>query len=124
MWNRSELLIMNNMLFMTLTLPVRWTIPVFFLIFLIAAYPANTRAQCHNWTATATLVTSSSCAGNGSFVVTISGPDAANLSNLQYGIPLNANGFSVPLNNSPSFANIPAGGFQVSVLGECGGTIV
>lgn len=109
---------------MTLTFPGQRRLLVFFLVLLIAACPANILAQCHNWTASATLVTSSSCAGNGSFVVTLSGPDVANLTNIQYGIPISANGFSVPLNNSPSFTGIPTGTFQVSVLGECGGTIV
>lgn len=109
---------------MTSTSPLQRLLPVSLLILLITAYATNTLAQCRNWTATATLLTSSSCAGNGGFAVTLSGPDAANLSNIQYGIPISANGFSVPLNNSSSFTSIPPGGFQVSVLGECGGTIV
>ena len=91
-------------------------------IFLLS--PLVTNAQCHNWSIQGNLITSSLCAANGSFNITVSGPDAANLTNLQYGIALGANGFSVPLNSSSLFSNIPPGTYQVSMLATCGGTIV
>ncbi len=91
---------------------------------LMMVLPGTLWAQCNNWSISAHLIAASSCAGNGSSGVTISGPDAANITNLQYGIPLSANGFSVPLNNSSTFSNIPAGAYPVSVVGTCSGNFV
>lgn len=80
-------------------------------------------AQCNNWSISAQLVTASTCASNGTFAVTLSGPDVANLTNIQYGIPI-TNGYSVALNNSPNFSSIPPGTFTVSAVANCGGTQV
>src|SRR5690606_13286247 len=70
------------------------------------------------------MVSGSNCAASGSFSVTASGADAANLSNIQYGIPLQPNGFSVPLNASALFQNIPSGNYPVSAIAQCGGSYV
>ncbi len=88
------------------------------------AMPLNVLSQCNNWSIASHLIASSSCAGNGSFSVTLSGTDLANLTDIQYGIPLSANGFSVPLNNAATFNNIPAGTYQVSAVAMCNGTYV
>lgn len=101
--------------------PVR---PYLIALLLLLSDTFRLSAQCTDWSISAQLVTSSTCAGNGTFNVTISGPDAANLSNIQYGIPIAANGFSVPLNNSASFSSIPPGIYQVSAVASCGGTFV
>lgn len=98
--------------------PVR---PYLIALLLLLSDTFRLSAQCTDWSISAQLVTSSTCAGNGTFNVTISGPDAANLSNIQYGIPIAANGFSVPLNNSASFSSIPPGIYQVSAVASCGG---
>src|SRR4051812_5206168 len=90
---------------------------VFILCFFLSTYQPF--AQCANWTISPQLITSSLCGANGSFSVVVSGADAANLSNLQFGIPLNANGFSVPLNNSASFSSIPSGTYTVSCIATC-----
>jgi len=105
---------------MTQLLPFRIK-PVLLFLVLLLCYKGN--AQCNNWSASAQLVTASSCASNGTFNVTLSGPDVANLSNIQYGIPI-TNGYSVALNNSPNFSSIPPGTYQVSVVANCGGTQV
>lgn len=81
-------------------------------------------AQCSSWSAKATVTASSTCAANASFTVTLTGPDVSNLSNIQYGIPLGPDGFSVPLNNSATFNNIPSGIYQVAVVATCGGALV
>ncbi len=81
-------------------------------------------AQCTDWQAKATLAAGSTCVANGAFNVSLSGNDAANLSNLRYGIALTPSGFSVPLNSSPSFSGIPPGTYQVSVVAMCGGSYV
>ncbi len=95
-----------------------------FIFLAIIAVPLRSAGQCSAWSATATLTASASCAANGSFTVSLLGPDAANLTNIRYGIPISPNGFSVPLNSSPSFTGIPGGVYQVSVVADCGGTIV
>lgn len=94
------------------------------LCLLLLVLPGRIVAQCNNWNITAQLISGSTCAANGGFSVTVSGPDAPNMANLQYAIPLNANGFSVPLNGSSVFSNIPPGTYQVSALGQCGGTYI
>src|ERR1043165_4701420 len=81
-------------------------------------------AQCSNWRASAQLTAAATCASNGSFTVTLSGPDVANLSNIQHGIPLSPNGYSVPLNSSAGFSGVPPGTYQVSVVADCNGTPV
>lgn len=94
-------------------------------LFLMTLFPtAGLKAQCHNWSISAQMVSASTCAANGVFQVTVNGPDAPNLSNLQYGIPLTAGGFSVPLNNSSTLSSIPPGTYQVSAVASCGGTLV
>lgn len=95
-----------------------------YLFVVLVIWPLKASPQCNNWTVVAHLIASSSCAGNGSFAVTLAGADTVNLSNIQYGIPLSANGFSIPLNNSPVFNNIPGGTFQVSAVATCGGNYV
>lgn len=98
---------------------------VFTLIALLPNLLANSlSAQCSNWTAAAQLTTASICAANGSFSVSLSGPDVAGLSNIQYGIPLTASGFTVPLNNSPNFSAIPPGTYLVSIVANCGSGMV
>jgi|GEM_PF-1535177 len=95
--------------------------------FIIAIWwvPASaTFAQCNDWSISAQVVSSSTCAANGSIQVTASGPDAANLTNIQYGIPLGNNGFSIPLNNSASLVSIPQGAYSVSAVATCNGTLV
>lgn len=89
-----------------------------------ACLPVKLFAQCNNWTTTAQLITASTCAANGSFSVSVSGPDAGNLTNLQYAIPLAPNGFSVAPNNASTFNNIPPGTYTVSTLATCGGNVV
>ncbi len=80
-------------------------------------------AQCTNWTIGSRLINQSSCASSGSFEIELNGPDAANLSLIQYGIAAPpGGGISVPLNNSPVFTAMPAGTFEVSVVAYCGGT--
>lgn len=81
-------------------------------------------AQCTNWTISSHIISGSTCAANGSFSISISGPDAVNLSNLQYAIPLTSSGFSVTPNNSSTFNNIPPGTYQVSCIATCGGNLV
>jgi gliding motility-associated-like protein len=96
-----------------------------FITFLACLFMAQrSRAQCSNWKASAQLTAASTCASNGSFNVTLSGPDVANLSNIQYGIPISPNGFSVPLNSSPNFTSVPPGSYQVSVVADCNGSPV
>jgi gliding motility-associated-like protein len=92
------------------------------LALLLGAMPAT--AQCLNWSAKAQLTTASTCASNGAFSVTLSGPDVANLSNIQFGIPIAANGYSVPLNSSPNFTGVPPGSYTVSVVADCNGNPV
>lgn len=82
----------------------------------------KSRAQCSDWNISAQVITGSNCAAGGAFSVTVSGTDAANLSHIQYGIPLQPNGFSVPLNNSALFQNIASGSYQVSAIAQCGGS--
>ena len=96
-------------------------IPIF-LIFTF--FSGRCFGQCSNWYITTTVNAASSCSANAGFTVNLAGPDAANITNLQYGIPLGANGYGVPLNNSNVFSNMPAGYFQVSAVGSCGGNIV
>ncbi len=84
----------------------------------------NAHAQCNNWRPVATVITGANCTANGRFSVALTGPDAANLTNIQYGIPLTGSGFSVPLNNSALFTGIPPSTFTVSVVAQCGGTLV
>ncbi|MBS1689559.1 MAG: hypothetical protein JSS96_12600, partial [Bacteroidetes bacterium] len=81
-------------------------------------------AQCNNWNTTANLTLASTCAANGSFNVKISGPDSVNLTSIQYGIPVSASGYTVPLNNSPVFTGVPAGTYTVSTVATCAGTLV
>jgi gliding motility-associated-like protein len=95
-----------------------------FISILTIAIPGRSLAQCSSWSASATLTAASSCAANGAFTVSLSGSDVANLSNIQYGIPLAPNGFALPLNSSPNFNNIPPGTYQVSVVADCGGVPV
>jgi len=95
-----------------------------FFALLLLITPARISAQCYNWGASATLTAASFCAANGTFTVSLSGPDVANLTNIQYGIPIAPNGFSVPLNSSPNFTGIPPGTYQVSVVAACGGSPV
>ncbi|MEO6832029.1 MAG: hypothetical protein ABI378_06775, partial [Chitinophagaceae bacterium] len=100
---------------------------IFFCLWLTAlCIVGNTKiqAQCSNWSISAQLTAAASCASNGAFSVTLHGIDVANLSNIQYGIPIAANGFSLPLNTSPNFTSIPPGVYQVSVVANCGSTIV
>jgi len=81
-------------------------------------------SQCNNWNTTANLTLASTCAANGSFNVKISGPDSANLTSIQYGIPVSASGYTVPLNSSPVFSGVPAGTYTVSTVATCSGTLV
>src|SRR5690606_14964388 len=46
--------------------------------------------------------------------------DVPNLSNIQFGIPIQPNGFSMPLNNAALFQNMPPGIYQVSAVAQCG----
>ncbi|PZF70896.1 T9SS type B sorting domain-containing protein [Taibaiella soli] len=94
------------------------------LLFLFAAVISfKGKAQCNNWSISTQLVTAATCASNATFSLTVSGPDSANLTNIQYGIPL-TNGYSVALNNSPNFGGIPPGTYTVSAVATCGGTQV
>lgn len=88
--------------------------------------PCNHRllAQCNNWNINAQLVSSSTCAANGNIQVLLSGTDVGNLSNIQYGIPIAGNGFSVPLNNSNNFYSVPPGTYQISAVAQCNGSLV
>jgi gliding motility-associated-like protein len=79
------------------------------------------QAQCSDWQARATVTAASGCVASGAFTVSLTGPDVANLSNIRYGIPASAGGFSVPLNSSSAFSGIPPGTYQVSVVAMCGG---
>jgi gliding motility-associated-like protein len=99
----------------------------FYLLYLVLAFlitPFAAFAQCSDWYITAQITSASTCTANGNFSVSVAGPDASNITNLQYAIPISANGFSVPLNNSASFSGIPPGTYQVSAVGSCGGTFV
>ncbi len=96
--------------------------PLFCLLFLLGnIFPAISIAQCDNWKISPTLITTSLCAANGGFNVVLSGADASNVTNLQYGIPITPGGFSVPLNNAATFSNIPPGTYTVSAIGKCNG---
>lgn len=95
-------------------------VSILFFVFM----PCITWAQCNNWSISAQLVNVATCAGNGGFNVTLSGPDVPNLSNIQYGIATMPNGFSVPLNNSANFSNMPPGTYQVSAVAMCGGSYI
>ena len=77
-----------------------------FLLLVVLWVPYRATGQCIAWSATAQLTAAATCAANGSFTVTLLGPDAANLTNIRYGIPISPNGFSVPLNGSPNFSGI------------------
>ncbi|XZF16371.1 gliding motility-associated C-terminal domain-containing protein [Chitinophagaceae bacterium MMS25-I14] len=97
---------------------------LFLLIYVTFFKPTHCAAQCNDWTISASLLAGSSCAANGSFSVSLSGTDVPNLTNIKYGIPLTAGGFSVPLNNSSVFNNIPPGTYEVSAVADCGGNSV
>lgn len=99
---------------------IRPILLLFVLLTLLFHRAQPAAAQCANWSATAHLVAGATCAGNGSFTVQLQGPDAVNLTNVQYGIPLSVSGFSVPLSSSPTFTSMPPGTFQVSVVATCG----
>lgn len=106
---------------MSLLLPFR---RMSFLLLLGIALCVRAGGQCSDWSAQASVSASSLCAASGGFNVSLHGGDVANLSNIRYGVPLTATGFSVPLNSSPAFTGIPAGTFQVSVVASCNGTFV
>ncbi len=96
---------------------------VLFISVLLCMHPFFALAQCTDWTIGSRLINQSSCASSGSFEIELHGPDAANLSLIQYGIAAPpGGGISVPLNNSPIFTAMPAGTFEVSVVAYCGGT--
>jgi gliding motility-associated-like protein len=99
---------------------------LFFFLYLIVYTSAHDPAiaQCTNWSISAQLITSSTCAGNGGFSVSLSGADAVNLTHIQYGIAASANSYTVPLNNSNVFSTVPPGTYTVSVVALCGGNYV
>lgn len=94
------------------------------LLLLMYAGAVQCTAQCNNWSISAGLVTSATCASNGSFRVLLHGPDTANLSSLQFGVPLTNDSLSVPLHASRDFQFIPPGTYQVSAVGYCNGQLV
>ncbi|MBS1645369.1 MAG: gliding motility-associated C-terminal domain-containing protein [Bacteroidetes bacterium] len=97
---------------------------VLFLGILILFYSSKSFAQCSNWGISVNTVTTATCAANGSFVVKMHGTDVANLSNIEFGIPTQPNGFSVPLNSDSNFRSIPQGTISVTAIASCGGTNV
>ncbi|PZF70897.1 T9SS type B sorting domain-containing protein [Taibaiella soli] len=103
---------------MARSIPVRIKSVLLFLFAAVISFKGI--AQCNNWSISAQAVTPSTCSSSGTFSVTLSGADVANLTNVQYGIPL-TNGFSVALNNSPNFSSIPPGTYPVNVVADCGG---
>src|SRR5688572_27010475 len=94
---------------------ITWLLPCVCFLFL----PFCLNAQCSNWTLSATNIKPSECVANGSFSVALAGTDLANLTNIQYSIPLTQGGFSVLANSSPHFSNIPPGTFTVKVDATC-----
>jgi len=90
------------------------------LLMLLLGY-SRSKAQCTDWGIKAQLTSASTCAANAGFTVSIYGPDAANLTNVQYSIPTTPSGFFVPPNNSSSFSNIPPGTYTVSAIADCNG---
>ncbi|MGN6477860.1 MAG: hypothetical protein ACTHKV_11580, partial [Flavipsychrobacter sp.] len=90
------------------------------LLILLLGY-SRSKAQCTDWGIKAQLTSASTCAANAGFTVSIYGPDAANLTNIQYSIPTTPSGFFVPPNNSSSFSNIPPGTYTVSAIADCNG---
>ncbi|HTN47369.1 MAG TPA: gliding motility-associated C-terminal domain-containing protein [Flavipsychrobacter sp.] len=99
---------------------------LFFFLYFIVYNSANNPAiaQCTNWNISTQLITGSTCAGNGGFSVSVSGIDAANLAQIQYGIAASPNGYTVPLNNSNVFSGVPPGTYTISVVALCGGKYV
>lgn len=97
------------------------TIPFLWLLLLHAMFA---KAQCTDWKAQINFVNASTCFANGSFGAGVSGPDAGNLSNIMYGIPVAGNSYAVPLNTSSLFTNVPPGSYTVSAVAACNGTYV
>ena len=93
------------------------------LIWACLVLPTSASAQC-NW-GVGTHVEPSTCAANGKINVSLTGPDAATLTDVLYSLePVNSGGFSIPANSSSLLENIPAGQYRVVVSASCNGNPV
>lgn len=81
-------------------------------------------AQCDDWRAQAVITTPSNCSPTHSVTVQLSGTDVSRLTNIQYGIPIGFNGYSAPLQSSPTFAGLQSGVYKFSAVGMCNGVYV
>lgn len=91
------------------------------LLLCLLAIPGIMHAQC-NWNIATPVTDSSRCAASGSISVSLTGSNVGSLSNIRYGLTsLSGGSFSIPLNASSSFSNVPAGTYEVRVIAFCNG---